>query len=119
MKMKYKISKELFEAVKHQRNVVKVNNTNEWLIAIYKDGRTKEIFINDFFFECKEWALEQGYYIGAELGHHTEEGNTPDLWCGFANKNMYDGADYVVQFQISEQQTIFKLCQWILENKDK
>ena len=53
--MNYKISKELFEAV-HGRKV------DEHTDLRYK-GFLSTLVVNDFFFECKKWALGQGYEI--------------------------------------------------------
>ena len=81
---------------------------------------TTHINIHELAHElCIQWALREGYFVRAELGHFTEEGNTPEFWCSFCNKSMSDGASFVSQFNITSIQAIFKACQWILEkNKD-
>ena len=51
----YNISKELFEAV-HGRKV------DEHTDLRYK-GFLSTLVVNDFFFKCKEWALNEGYWL--------------------------------------------------------
>lgn len=64
---------------------------------------------------CKEWALEQGYYLRAIQGVNYEDRTQ---WSAFLNKDMNDGAQYVEWWNCTETEAVFKACQWILDNKD-
>ena len=117
--MEYRISKELFEAI-YGKNIISFGfcvegdrgqsiNYNKYKI-LFDDGKTKYVSINDFFFDCKKWALNKGYYFeirnmlsGTYLVLHFNYMQITDLSKNFSNLK-------------SEQQTIFDACQWILEN---
>lgn len=105
--MSYSISKELFEAVMDGYEYISPHNGG--IICCWKDSdglhNEKVIYPNDFFFKCKEWALEQGYFIKSETGLAIVGTLGSRQYC-------YDRAED------SEQQAVFDACQWILENTD-
>ena len=103
--MNYKISKELFEAV-HGRKV------DEHTDLRYK-GFLSTLVVNDFFFKCKEWALEQGYIL---------ESSFKDTSICVVYRIINDGWSKTKETSFSrssEQQAVFNACQWLLDNKDK
>lgn len=111
--MNYKISKELFEAVMSLK-VIEFYCRNE--IQYYPADKERVRCIdwipalssceyNDFFFKCKEWAYNQGYIIYSSTKSCSMFKKEAQLYC--SNEN------------IQEQQKIFDVCQWILNNKDK
>ena len=104
--MNYKISKELFKAVMKDDIF---NNSGDWgqlTEEKYINKSLKEIDYNNFFFDCKEWALKQGYMIESYLD---SESNGVSV---IRYENKYISAE-------TEQQAVFDACQWILNNKDR
>lgn len=112
--MTNKISKELFETIFKGCVFSKINK-EDFLIEytqpcaiIENSWVNSEISINDFFFECKEWAYSESisYYI--ESGY-TKYGCYAKVWfMGGHNKEFRSD---------SEQQAVFDACQWILDKK--
>ena len=67
--MKYNISKELFEAVRNYKiNKISIYGSSKYFYIFddylpehNKIGRAESF--NDFFFDCKDWAMGKGYQI--------------------------------------------------------
>lgn len=118
------ISKELFEAVMNIKlgTYYSDNIETERRLWIDKDlicwdavPFVDEISINDFFFKCKEWANNKGYYLasnrysdGGCCQYFTED-SKECASCG--------GVKSIIIHAESEQQAVFNVCQWIHDNK--
>ena len=99
--MSYNISKELFKEITGNEGTIHEYNRE----CIINGDVEQCISINDFFFECKKWALRQGYLLISSFGYcsiHIDDTNTNI--CEITSS--------------SEQQAVFDACQWILD-KDK
>ena len=107
------ISKELFEAVFDGGCFDKLVEDTIYYTqpCIIMEGSwvNSEITINDFFFDCKEWALSNNFII-----HSWTLGNS-----SFANlKNINTGTIQERFLAESEQQAVFDACEKILSNKE-
>lgn len=112
-----KISRELFEAVANIK-INKLENDDFGYIWINIDSNELSRFdsINNFFFMCKDWALEKGHYLasnkypgGACCQYFTED--TVSCSECYELKSITIHAD-------SEQQAVFDACQIILEGRN-
>ena len=73
------------------------------------------ININDFFFDCKEWAFSKGYIISSGLTPVL--GVSKDGWAEvFSSSTPLNGKLHTFK-QLSEPEAVFKACEWILEYK--
>lgn len=123
------ISKELFEAVMNIKlgTYYSDNIETERRLWIDKDlicwdavPFVDEISINDFFFECKNWAFKGGYELSS--GYHIyglQYKGHKDANKIYCDCRYYNNEEIQVRrfFANTEQQCIFDACQWILENK--
>lgn len=108
-----KVSKELFEAVMNIKiNKLEIDDFNYIWININSTDLSRFDSINNFFFKCKDWAIEQKYYIWSFEGKDGSGYATPEEISISDNMNFQLNAD-------SEQQAVFDTCQWILDNKGK
>ena len=79
------------------------------VIWYYDEGTSNSMNIYELAHKCKEWAYSKNYDIRSCLG----------VGVGYA-WIFEGGAKPIRDFHCtSEQEAIFKACQWILENKDK
>ena len=71
-------------------------------------------FINiyELAHKCKQWALDNGYYLRAEQGINYYDNLQ---WVAYLNRDMDDGADYIEHWNNTEPEAIFKACEWILK----
>ena len=108
--MSYKISKELFEKVmKVELAGFSINEENVIGYTFNKIGYF-EISVDTFFFKCKEWALNEGYWL---MTWKHKIGAGCKIFSGHLNIRVDERLD-----ADSEQQAVFDACQWILD-KDK
>ena len=80
-----------------------------------KTGENGFINIYELAHKCKQWALNQEYYFSVysfNFSGNTEQEHRIRLLKG--NNIAYYGNDSCSE---TEQEAIFKACQWILENK--
>lgn len=111
-----KISKELFEIIYNVKiSKLEVDEFSYIWVNIDSEHLSRFDSINNFFFKCKDWAYNKGYYLasnrysdGACCQYFTEDSRECDE-CGEV-KTITIHAD-------SEQQAVFNVCQCILENK--
>lgn len=100
-------------------------NTLEWYrTEIYKE-QIHSINIYELAHECKEWAFDKGYSISVwkerVFGYYSE--NTRKFvtfnYTGEILSNNVDIKDinFTYKFE-TEEEYIFKACQWILDNED-
>ena len=109
--MSYNISKELFETVMNIKiNKLQVDDFNYIWINIDSAHFSRFDSINNFFFLCKKWSIGQKYYIWSFEGKDGAGYATPEEMSFSGNMNFQLNAD-------SEQQAVFDVCQWILDNK--
>lgn len=72
-----------------------------------------ETSINDFFFDCKEWAFSKGYIISSGLTPVL--GVNKDGWAEvFSSSTPLDGKLRTFK-QLSEPEAVFKACEYILK----
>ena len=129
--MSYKISKELFEAVtKNKTDDVELyidkNSIRYWTC---EENRARELYIDTFFFDCKEWALKQEICLCTGIEEHTPisyvfvcfQSNRyrPDPQSRFKNPLVEHKIQTPTMYGDNEKQCLFDACQWILDNKDK
>lgn len=128
------ISKELLSEVLKDKTIgnvltdVKVieskifGNIKENELAYYSAKKGwQRINIHELAHKCKEWAREESYYLKSELNSD----NTIDPVCDVANcwvgQLVFDGEPKEIQVACfggdTEPESIFKACQWILDNK--
>ena len=105
------ISKELLTYVLN-RHVVSVSENikiREYGPCISYQGRrfSYDINIHELAHKCKEWAWENGY----ELVESLEEAYLIDM------RNSNVASSVLNQNDLTSPERVFKLCQWILENK--
>lgn len=102
--MKYNISKELFEAV-----MFKVDKLSTYggVIKYFKNGNEDTFLVDEFYFRCKKYALEQGYTIS---GMTFNSGNK-----GLATlRKIKSFNNRLERFKsTSEQQAVFDACEYI------
>ena len=112
--MSYNISKELFEAVmKCKINNYGFGTSNIGIRVVTEMFDEILITYNDFFFKCKEWALEQGYIL---------ESSFKDTSICVVYRIINDGWSKTKETSFSrssEQQAVFDACMYILNNKDR
>ena len=118
--MNYKINKELFEAVCSDKIFNYINTSDRIIFEFGHNNHQTYMSINDFFFKCKEWALEQGYELssGYRVYGIQYEGNKSEnkLYC---DCRYIENGIQVIRFKAnSEQQAVFDACMYILD-KDK
>lgn len=61
------------------------------------------MLVNDFYFMCKEWALEQGYELSSKL-NSSKQGQCDISLNGELLKQFYSD---------TEQESVFKACEYI------
>ena len=87
-------------------NDIKLNIINTELLYDY-------VNIYELAHKCKEWALENGYVINSGA-------TTSNDWCSTIYKVIKENP-YIKELSHTWEQTevesIFKACQWILDNK--
>ena len=118
--MSYKISKELFEAVMDVKKEcylqdIELIDENKIIYSYlvdeqFQEPRYDEELINDFFFKCKEWALNEGYWL---MTWKHKIGAGCKIFRGHLNIRVDERLD-----ADSEQQAVFDACMYILD-KDK
>ena len=118
--MTYRISKELFEAVRnHKINKINIYGSSkyfyifdDYLLDHNKVGREESY--NDFFFECIDWALKQKYILVTAPRTDSRKAT-----CSFDESGKHDYKDdFHNNFrEESIQQAVFDACQWILNQK--
>ena len=115
--MSYEISKELFEAVmgfcKNEIAEMYVSDENIFWHT-YEDEfigiKDSKINVDTFFFKCKEWALNEGYWL---MTWKHKIGAGCKVFRGHLNIRIDERLD-----ADSEQQAVFDACMYILD-KDK
>ena len=118
--MKCNISRELFEAVfegcvfKYVKdNVIYYSQPCVIMEGSWVESETN---VNDFFFDCKEWALSKGYIISSGLTPVL--GVNKDGWAEvFSSSTPLDGKLHTFK-QLSEPEAVFKACEWILKEQN-
>lgn len=129
----YNISKELFEAVMNKNYVITMidlSKNNSYIYYYHNvdtdyKAKQEKISVNDFFFACKEWVLEQknltilsGTYLNTVKGFLQNK-----QYVGYAviqqylideykTGNYYLKTKYKVK-SYSEQQAVFDACEYI------
>lgn len=104
------ISKELLCEVLELKKIDEIYQEDNLL---YFCESNKGINIYELTFKCKEWANTQGYTIIDYIDLDNEE-----FWtCRAYPNGLNDGFDYEAIYQPSSQVSIFKACEWIMENK--
>ena len=116
-----KISKELFDNVFEGCvfNYVKDDVIHYSQPCVIMEGSwvESETSINDFFFDCKEWAFSKGYIISSGLTPVL--GINKDGWAEvFSSSTPLDGKLHTFK-QLSEPEAVFKACEWILKEENK
>ena len=107
------ISKELLSEVLKLNitYIERCNNSIIYKISVY--DREEEVNIYELAYKCKEWALENGYVINSGA-------TTSNDWCSTIYKVIKENP-YIKELSHTWEQTevesIFKACQWILDNK--
>lgn len=96
----YNISRELFEAVS-EISIDSIEVVKEH-IFVYKDTSTVRVSVYEFFFKCKEWALEQGHELMS--GVRYTRISSCSIWNG--DEQIYFESD-------SEQQAVFDATDYI------
>lgn len=120
------ISKELFEAVIGDNVKYYSVNIDEIEYDYVSLDRNNPLVmdVNDFYFRCMKWALENGYnilcgyddngnvqaYINLKLGKQFVGDGRSGSFYKYDMEICYWGADSV-------QQAMFEACKWILERK--
>lgn len=119
--MSYKISKELFEAVKNCNDYLELVVISDRFVTGVGRSSLSKIDINSFFFKCKEWAYDNWAY---NILSYRE--NISRYGCIITSiDNCIESNGWTEQIECrhfeanSEQQAVFDACQWILDNKDK
>ena len=115
-----KISKELFDNVFEGCvfNYVKDDVIHYSQPCVIMEGSwvESETSINDFFFDCKEWAFSKGYIISSGLTPVL--GVNKDGWAEvFSSSTPLDGKLHTFK-QLSEPEAVFKACEWILKEQN-
>lgn len=111
------ISRELFDNVFEGCvfNYVKGNVIHYSQPCVIMKGSwvESETNINDFFFDCKEWAFSKGYIISSGLTPVL--GTSKDGWAEvFSSSTPLDGKLHTFK-QLSEPEAVFKACEYIME----
>lgn len=82
-------------------------------LSKHKDSIYKSVNIYELAFKCKEWALSKGYIINSGA-------TTSNDWSSTIYKVIKENP-YIKElsytWEQSENEAIFKACQWILDNK--
>ena len=111
------INKELLSEVFNQEvRFIKYVANNTYEIHFEKPTRLKYIIINmyELAHKCKEWAYKEGFII--DTGFHKYYINQFKANCyGWVSSNINIKQHFN---ECTEQEAIFKACQWILDNKE-
>lgn len=84
-------------------------SSNEGYFVITKDG-TPNINIHELAYKCKEWAYEKSYHIDTLKSHNSKYWASVTGFCALGHQFSIDDCS-------TEPESIFKACQWILDNK--
>jgi len=84
--------------ITHWDYEIKIENN-----LVYYCGGHKSINIYELAHKCKEWAYKNGYELMSSIAY-----------CCIDHKSF---AESVFFTEDTEPETIFKACQWILDNK--
>lgn len=116
------ISKELLSEVLGIKYSFKIEDYNEsnlnnlewWQNEIYKE-QMHTINIYELAHKCKEWAFNNGYEL--RNGRDIDVKEEICYFCEYKQERQLDylNGDYFLAE--TEPKSIFKACQWILENK--
>lgn len=115
--MKYNISKELFEAVTQRADLdfyIDDILDDDYLVLVDNEigENVGEVNINTFFFDCKEWALEQGFKIISENREYGTEYKVIS-----SNDTIFGNHETLYSYYAdSEQQACFDACEHIRED---
>lgn len=117
--MEYNISRELFESVigiKVSNDMYEVNDT---VVRYHVESKefsiTREtMLINDLFFKCFDWAYENGYTLSFCTNDLSRL-----LRYGCLAEPIDNSSNYKEILSHNAHQTVFDVCQWILDNKVK
>jgi hypothetical protein len=111
------ISKELLsEVLGKEVTNVEITMYGHFDISLKNDYGT-EINKYELSHKCKEWALTKGIYsIASGLNFERKQLNDISYWASIQTKQ---GCLCDYHYSNTEPEAIFKVCQWILENKVK
>lgn len=117
--MKLHITKELLsEVFGKECEVIKVCLDVRYLSCYMRiDGFRQPFDINiyELAHKCKEWAFEKEYTISSE---YIPKGDFTSSWAK-VHDWLSDDDEYLFKCNgDTEPESIFKACQWILENKE-
>ena len=105
------ISKELLSEVLGKKVVfVELEETNTINAMFGIDGKLINIY--ELSHKCKEWAFDKGYALLSGIDNKTFE--VPKTVCT-ANYKLYNSWSYKCFYADTETETIFKACEWIME----
>ena len=108
-----KISKELFEAVCNCDIT-----TDKDMLGVYKS-----ISLNDFFFDCKEWAINKGYQIISGLSDEPAYRKQDEK--AYAKVLWYEGEDIHREYKDmyfmanTEVEAVIKASEYILKETNE
>lgn len=101
------ISKELLsEVLEVGIDIVDHYTKDNNLYYSFSRSSTQHINIYELAHKCKEWAKNKGYLLLSGY----DDGKT--FYCTCSNKSSPDS------YSGTEPEAIFKVCQWILDNKE-
>ena len=103
------ISKELLCKVLELKKIDEIYQEDNLL---YFCESNKGINIYELAHKCKGWAVNIGFNISSTSGYMGD--NTP-----YAYAISSDGEEFPFIEADTEVEAVFKVCEWILNNKDK
>lgn len=117
LKMKYKISKELFENVMNCKvSYIQIHSKHITYQYITDDLCESTIPIDTFFFKCKNFIASKGFGVSSGMGVY--KNSTIDYSCSLYMDRTGKCSKYFTDDN-SEQQAVFDATQFILEQGNK
>lgn len=84
-------------------------------LSKHKDSIYKSVNIYELAHKCKEWAFRQGYEL--RNGRNIDVKEELCYFCEYKQERQLDYYDGDYFLADNESESIFKACQWILDNK--
>ena len=110
----------LSKVLKIDKRLLRIYKTKENYIFFYTMSNVGEsenyINVYELAYKCKEWAFDNGYELRS--GRDIDVKEELCYFCEYKQERQLDYANGDYFLADTETESIFKACQWILDNKE-